>query len=147
MVVLSEPIMSTNKQPESTTAPSLRQSSEDVTSATREAPTNTHRRTVGERVADIRDKVSTRHGWVGDYDYAWLCTPVLPFMSSSNRRRRNRQPPFYAVDQELPLLLAITTGLQHALAMLAGVAFSLNLKPLLTSPRSYYSSHHLCCNP
>jgi uric acid-xanthine permease len=39
----------------------------------------------------------------------------------SARRKRNTQPPFYALDQELPLLLAITTGLQHALAMLAGV--------------------------
>lgn len=30
-------------------------------------------------------------------------------------------PPFYALDDELPLFLAITSGLQHALAMLAGL--------------------------
>jgi hypothetical protein len=30
-------------------------------------------------------------------------------------------PPFYALDAELPLFLAITSGLQHALAMLAGL--------------------------
>jgi xanthine/uracil permease len=38
-----------------------------------------------------------------------------------SKRRRNTQPPFYALDQELPLILAITTGLQHSLAMLAGM--------------------------
>ena len=30
-------------------------------------------------------------------------------------------PPFYALDSELPLLLALACGLQHALAMLAGL--------------------------
>lgn len=42
--------------------------------------------------------------------------PTLPFMKNS----RPRAPPFYGLDDELPLMLAIATGLQHALAMLAG---------------------------
>jgi hypothetical protein len=49
-------------------------------------------------------------------------------------KRRSRPPPFYALDADLPLVLAITSGLQHALAMLAGLitppiilAASLNL--------------------
>lgn len=55
--------------------------------------------------------------WFGDYDFKWLCTPVLPFLGS----KRNRSPPFYAIDADLPLFLAIVCGLQHSLAMLAGL--------------------------
>lgn len=36
-------------------------------------------------------------------------------------KRDNRLPPFYALDDNLPLLLGVTSGLQHALAMLAGL--------------------------
>ncbi|KAF9035931.1 xanthine/uracil permease [Panaeolus papilionaceus] len=61
-------------------------------------------------------KLTTRQGWFGDYDYAWLCTPTLPFM-----KQKRRLPPFYALDQDLPLILAISSGLQHSLAMLAGL--------------------------
>lgn len=85
-------------------------------------------------------KVSTREGWLGDYDFAWLCLPVLPFSvsagagegSSSNssgggsgsgrgRGRKRGGAPFYALDADLPLLMALICGLQHALAMLAGI--------------------------
>ncbi|KAF9477425.1 xanthine/uracil permease [Pholiota conissans] len=79
----------------------------------------------------IKRKTFTREGWFGDYDYAWLCLPALPFMRSSRG-----PPPFYALDAELPLVVAIATGLQHALAMLAGLitppiifASTLNLDP------------------
>lgn len=66
----------------------------------------------------VQRKLTTRTGWFGDYDYAWLCSPGLPFSKNPNRRR---QPPFYGVDDELPLVLAMASGLQHALAMLAGL--------------------------
>jgi hypothetical protein len=62
----------------------------------------------------ISHKVSTKDGWLGEYDYGWLCLPSLPFSKKSH------EPPFYALDAELPLLLAMASGLQHALAMLAG---------------------------
>lgn len=62
--------------------------------------------------------------------------PTLPFM----RARRRTGPPFYALHAELPLLLAITTGFQHALAMLAGLitppiifASALNLDAALSA--------------
>lgn len=42
--------------------------------------------------------------------------PTLPFM-----KKDRRLPPFYALNDDLPLLVAITSGLQHALAMLAGL--------------------------
>ncbi|KAJ7587007.1 xanthine/uracil permease [Mycena floridula] len=77
------------------------------------APTAT---SFSRRIQQAKRKVSTRDGWLGDYDYGWLCMPSLPFT-----RRANRSPPFYALDAELPLFLAIFTGLQHALAMLAGL--------------------------
>ncbi|KAH9482166.1 Purine permease [Psilocybe cubensis] len=69
-----------------------------------------------ERAARLKKKVTTKQGWIGDYDYAWLCSPRLPFMKQSDRA-----PPFYALDTDLPLVLAISSGLQHALAMLAGL--------------------------
>ncbi|KAF8178010.1 xanthine/uracil permease [Pholiota molesta] len=64
------------------------------------------------RAERIKTKVTTKDGWIGDYDYAWLCTPKLPF-----KHQANRPPPFYALDDDLPLVLAISSGLQHALAM------------------------------
>ncbi|KAF5363328.1 hypothetical protein D9756_000074 [Leucocoprinus leucothites] len=80
----------------------------------------------------VKHKVTTREGWLGDYNYGWLCTPTLPFMN----KKKSRDPPFYAPDDELPLVLAISSGLQHSLAMLAGLitppiifASSLNLPP------------------
>ncbi|KAK2465883.1 hypothetical protein APHAL10511_001524 [Amanita phalloides] len=69
------------------------------------------------RTQMYKEKLTTRQGWFGEYDYGWLCTPSLPFLY----QKTNRQPPFYALNQELPILLAITCGLQHALAMLAGL--------------------------
>jgi len=65
----------------------------------------------------IQRKITTKHGWIGDYDYSWLCIPTIPFLSKDRRR----PPPFYGVDDELPLLLAIIAGFQHCLAMLAGL--------------------------
>lgn len=74
-------------------------------------------------VSRLVTKFTTRHGWVGDYDYAWLCAPSLPFSigKSANSKPKRRAPPFYPLDSDLPLLLAAACGLQHALAMLAGL--------------------------
>ncbi|TFK43972.1 xanthine/uracil permease [Crucibulum laeve] len=80
------------------------------------SPTTPPSSTFRDRVSQIKRKVTTKEGWIGDYDYAWLCTPTLPFMKTSSKL-----PPFYALDAELPLMLAISSGLQHALAMLAGL--------------------------
>lgn len=68
----------------------------------------------------IRTKLTTKEGWLGDYNYGWLCTPTLPF-TIGGKETKKRMPPFYALDSELPILLALTCGLQHALAMLAGL--------------------------
>ncbi|KZT70230.1 Xanthine/uracil permease [Daedalea quercina L-15889] len=87
------------------------------------------------RAAHVYDTVSTRHGWLGDYDYAWLCMPTLPFaLPGRNGKRRQVGPPFYALESNLPIAVAVTTGLQHALAMLAG---------LITPPIIFASSLNL----
>ncbi|OJA13501.1 hypothetical protein AZE42_12431, partial [Rhizopogon vesiculosus] len=85
-----------------------------VSSVTKEQPppvANPNTRSV---LNDVRRKVTTKHGWLGDYDYRWLCLPSLP-------TGKRKQPPFYGLDDELPLVLAMASGLQHSLAMLAGL--------------------------
>ncbi|AGO10889.1 AaceriAFR622Wp [[Ashbya] aceris (nom. inval.)] len=62
----------------------------------------------------LRSKVATRRGLLGDYDYKYLFTPQL------FKRQRKRQP-FFSIDAEIPVVLGVLLGLQHALAMLAGV--------------------------
>ncbi|KAI0750925.1 Xanthine/uracil permease [Daedaleopsis nitida] len=106
MSVHSESV--TNDQPHKISPPS----------PTQAAP---HERTrdVGGRLRHIQQKVTTRHGWLGDYNYAWLCMPTVPW--SRKGKRTKTAPPFYALDSELPILLAAASGLQHALAMLAGL--------------------------
>ncbi|EJD43542.1 Xanthine/uracil permease [Auricularia subglabra TFB-10046 SS5] len=98
-------------------------------------PASIHAPTLAGRARKIARRVTTRDGWVGDYDFAWLCTPTLPFVKGG---KTTRVAPFYALDDELPILLAIVCGFQHALAMLAGlitppIIFSsaLNLPPEL----------------
>ncbi|RPD67034.1 Xanthine/uracil permease [Lentinus tigrinus ALCF2SS1-7] len=96
----------TTEQPEKLPPPS-------VTSAHPERSWN-----VGGRVKRLQRKLTTRHGWFGDYDYAWLCTPTFPWRRTGQTKIA---PPFYALDSELPIILAAASGLQHALAMLAGL--------------------------
>jgi NCS2 family nucleobase:cation symporter-2 len=55
---------------------------------------------------------------IGDYDYAFLFKPNLPFMKKSRRAA-----PFFGLDDKMPIMLAMLLGLQHALAMLAGGMF------------------------
>lgn len=68
-----------------------------------------------------KKKLTTKDGWIGSYDFAWLCTPTLPVYHPERGKRKRRPPPFYALDEDIPILLAIVCGLQHALAMLAGL--------------------------
>ncbi|ORZ23767.1 purine permease [Lobosporangium transversale] len=63
----------------------------------------------------IQQSIGTRSGWLGDYDYGFLCTPTLPGFTVP------RIPPFFGLKDRLPLVLAIIMGFQHALAMIAGV--------------------------
>ena len=58
---------------------------------------------------------SDRDGLIGDYDYAFLFKPNLPFMAKSRRAA-----PFFGLNDHMPVLLALLLGFQHALSMLAG---------------------------
>lgn len=66
----------------------------------------------------IKHKLTTRDGWLGDFDYAWLCLPQLPW---GNLGKGRRPSPFYGKDDDLPLLVMLTVGFQHSLAMIAGL--------------------------
>jgi len=57
-----------------------------------------------------------RDGLIGDYDYAFLFKPNLPFM-----KRSRRAAPFFSLEQPMPLFLSMLLGFQHALSMLAGI--------------------------
>ncbi|KAH3900851.1 nucleobase:cation symporter-2 family protein [Saccharomycodes ludwigii] len=74
----------------------------------------------------IFKKWTTRDGLFGDYDYAFLFTPSFPFHDWFYRRVLKREPrvydqPFFGLDSDMPIALGFLLGLQHSLAMLAGV--------------------------
>ncbi|GJN74751.1 purine permease [Purpureocillium lilacinum] len=69
------------------------------------------------RLRSLRRAFTTRDGLVGDYDYAFLFRPNLPFMNKGGPT----SSPFFGVNDRMPVFLAMLLGLQHALAMLAGV--------------------------
>lgn len=63
-------------------------------------------------------KGGVKHWLVGDYDWGYLCKPQWPWCVGARRRS---QPQFFGRDAWLGLLTAAVMGLQHAMAMLAGL--------------------------
>lgn len=59
---------------------------------------------------------TTKDGLVGDYDYAFLFKPNLPFM-----KKARQAAPFFGLNDKMPVVLALILGFQHALSMLAGI--------------------------
>jgi uric acid-xanthine permease len=80
------------------------------------APEKAPRRTFGDRLQGVKRAFTTREGLIGNYDYAFLFRPNLPFMKKSDK-----VPPFFGLNDRMPVVLALLLGFQHALAMLAGV--------------------------
>ncbi|KAI1764677.1 Xanthine/uracil permease [Hypoxylon sp. FL1150] len=80
------------------------------------APQRAPKRTMGDRVNVFTRTFFTKQGLVGDYDYAFLLRPNIPFMKKSRKAA-----PFFGLNDKMPVVLALILGLQHALAMLAGV--------------------------
>ncbi|KAI5476407.1 hypothetical protein MNV49_007785 [Pseudohyphozyma bogoriensis] len=64
-------------------------------------------------LGQIKRKLTTKDGWLGDYDFGYLCLPQLPF-SFGKGKKKTKATPFYALEQEMPILLALVCGLQHA---------------------------------
>ncbi|PGG99168.1 purine permease [Helicocarpus griseus UAMH5409] len=71
---------------------------------------------LADRARKVVRTFTTRKGLIGEYDYAFLFTPNLPFM-----KRARRAAPFFGLEDRMPVVLALILGLQHALAMLAGI--------------------------
>jgi uracil-xanthine permease len=87
-------------------------------------------------LTSIKRKLTTKEGWLGDFDFVFLCTPSLnPW---SKKRRGKASTPFYGLNDDLPILLALVCGFQHSLAMLAGV---------ITPPTIFASSLGLSGTP
>ncbi|CAN8101157.1 unnamed protein product [Discula destructiva] len=74
------------------------------------------KKTLCQRAHDFKQTFFTKDGLVGDYDYAFLFTPNIPFV-----RRKRQAAPFFGLNDKLPVFLALLLGFQHALAMLAGI--------------------------
>ncbi|GAM37145.1 purine permease [Talaromyces pinophilus] len=74
------------------------------------------KRTISDRFGRFVRSFTTKEGLIGDYDYAMLFKPRIPFMKKSRFRT-----PFFGLHDKIPVFLALLLGLQHALAMLAGV--------------------------
>ncbi|KAL1987254.1 hypothetical protein VTN96DRAFT_4282 [Rasamsonia emersonii] len=79
-------------------------------------PSVAPKRTISDKFRRIVKAFTTKEGLVGDYDYGFLFTPNLPFMKNARK-----SAPFFGLNDRIPVLLALLLGLQHALAMLAGV--------------------------
>ncbi|KAH6667065.1 uric acid-xanthine permease [Plectosphaerella plurivora] len=79
-------------------------------------PGSIPKKTIGDRARSIKNKFTTKEGLIGTYDYAFLFRPNLPFM-----KKVRQNAPFFGLNDKMPLLLALLLGLQHAIAMLAGV--------------------------
>ncbi|PYH96575.1 Xanthine/uracil permease [Aspergillus ellipticus CBS 707.79] len=74
------------------------------------------KRSWGDKVHRITRAFTTREGLIGDYDYAYLFTPNIPFIT-----KKRSSAPFFGLDDKVPVFLALLLGLQHALAMLGGI--------------------------
>ncbi|CAH2351767.1 putative uric acid-xanthine permease [[Candida] railenensis] len=69
--------------------------------------------TFGKRI--VR-KLTTKEGLLGDYDYGYLFIPDIPFKKSPPKTQ-----PFFGLNSDMPIVLGMILGFQHALSMLAGV--------------------------
>lgn len=84
----------------------------------------------------FRRYFTSRDGWIGNYvcggkyalqpvftdsclkDYAYLVTPnIWPL----NRKYKHYRAPFYGLNDEVPILLTIILGMQHALTMIGSI--------------------------
>ena len=79
-------------------------------------PETTPRKSWSDRGRGFVKAFTTKEGLIGDYDYAFLFKPNLPFL-----RKERRAAPFFGLNNRMPVFLALLLGFQHALAMLAGV--------------------------
>lgn len=80
------------------------------------APQPVQKKTLADRGRSLIKTFTTRDGLIGDYDYAFLFMPNIPFV-----KKQRRAAPFFSLHGKMPLFLALLLGFQHALSMLAGI--------------------------
>ena len=91
---------------------------DEGTGPTTITPETAPRWSLSRRLRSLRRAFTTREGLLGDYDYGVLFRPNLPFMGKGSRSGRS---PFFGLNDRMPVFLGLLLGLQHALAMLAGI--------------------------
>ncbi|KAI8980999.1 permease family-domain-containing protein [Pilobolus umbonatus] len=62
----------------------------------------------------FKSQVGTKEGWWGHYSWAEMCLPSI-FLKGKTKT------PFWGINSQLPLGLAIVMGFQHSLAMVSGI--------------------------
>jgi uracil-xanthine permease len=70
------------------------------------------------KLAALKSYLCSKRGWFGDYDYLYLITPNIP---PFNGKYKGHATPFYGLNDEVPILLTMLLGLQHALTMIGSV--------------------------
>jgi hypothetical protein len=85
------------------------------------------KKSMSSRFSGLQHILTTKDGWLGDYDYGYLCMPRIPFLS-----KKSNTPPFFGLNLSLPILLAVFLGFQHCLAMVSGVVTVRILLDVLT---------------
>ncbi|KAK1254719.1 hypothetical protein MKX08_008714 [Trichoderma sp. CBMAI-0020] len=84
-------------------------------------PETAPRRSLSRRLRSLRRAFTTRQGLLGDYDYGFLFRPNIPFLPKPKGGSARRKSPFFGLNDRMPVFLGLLLGLQHALAMLAGI--------------------------
>lgn len=74
--------------------------------------------TFRDKASQLWTHLSSKEAWLGDYDYWYLVTPNIP---PFNRKYKGKAMPFYGLHDQVPVLLTIILGLQHALIMIGSV--------------------------
>ncbi|KAJ4363213.1 hypothetical protein N0V83_010333 [Neocucurbitaria cava] len=71
-----------------------------------------------DKATQLAAYLTSRDAWLGNYDYWYLVTPnIYPF----NKKYKEKAIPFYGLHDEVPILLTIILGLQHALIMIGSI--------------------------
>nr|POE87980.1 purine permease [Quercus suber] len=79
-------------------------------------PSLSKRRNFKDNARSFVKAFTTKDGLIGNYDYAFLFKPNIPFM-----KKEKRAAPFFGLNDRMPVFLALLLGFQHALSMLAGI--------------------------
>ena len=102
---------------------------------------------LAERIQSKVRRLGTRDAWLGPFGFGELFMPRWDpydwfgrWRKEDEKEKQEQEVPFYPVNGEMPILLGAISGLQHCLAMLAGLitppivlSSSLNLDPETSS--------------